>query len=343
MQYMAIKIFNFKNLSVFDVDLNDDEENEEIEENEDNEEKKNKKNKKEKDDKENEDEENEDEEDEENEGNEDNEENEEDIICMEKYDSFENAFKNPQEVFNEKNLKQLDYFSFEILYEYYDVCGAAEYNDRLIYKYIFYKTKNDKYVFRTLYDNFHDCNGSMFESNQKEIRNCDKINFNDYFFINKEFYLSGEKLENIEFDYENLKSFNITSKLNDDSQDSQGLINYLENIKKNNNCLETISIDILDLDKKTNLIENLKKFTDLKCFYVKNNCLFKDTKQLIKLLTALSNLKFLFSIEINMKDQLKLNKDDNKKIDKLFPTISIQVNKKSSLIKWNNHNIKFKK
>ena len=236
---------------------------------------------------------------------------------------FEDAFKNPQEVFNVKNLKKLNYFNFEILYEYYDVCGAAEYNDKLVYKYIFYKTKEDKYVFKTLYDNIHNCNGEMF--------------------INKELYLSGEKLENIELDYENLKSFNITSELNDDRQDSQELINYLENIQKDNNCLETISLDILDLDKKTNLLENLKKFTELKCFYVKNNCLFKDNKQLIKLLATLSNLKSLFSVEINIQAQLKLSKDDNKEIDKLVPDIFIQVNKKSSLIKWNNQNIIFKK
>ena len=339
-----IKIFNFKNLSIFDIDLNNDEENEENEGN-----KKNKREKEDKGNEENEDEENEenddneDEENEEKEDNEDNEEYEDDLIGMDKYESFEDAFKNPQEVFNVKNLKKLNYFNFEILYEYYDVCGAAEYNDKLVYKYIFYKTKEDKYVFKTLYDNIHNCNGEMFKSNQKEIRNCEKINYNNYYFINKELYLSGEKLENIELDYENLKSFNITSELNDDRQDSQELINYLENIQKDNNCLETISLDILDLDKKTNLLENLKKFTELKCFYVKNNCLFKDNKQLIKLLATLSNLKSLFSVEINIQAQLKLSKDDNKEIDKLFPDIFIQVNKKSSLIKWNNQNIIFKK
>jgi len=91
------------------------------------------------------------------------------------YEDFKDGFKNPQEIFKEKNINKFDFLSFETFYEYYDVCGAAEYNNKLKYKYIFNKTKGDKYVFKTLYNNFYDCNGEVFQSIQTEIRNCEKL------------------------------------------------------------------------------------------------------------------------------------------------------------------------
>ena len=103
--------------------------------------------------------------------------------------------------------------------------------------------------------------------------------------------------------------------------------------------MEIISIDILDIDNSSNFIDNIDNFDKLKCFYVKN-VIFQNNNQLIKLLSILSNLKSLLHIELTIPNKLQLNKDDNNKICKLFPDITIESNNNSTFIKWNNHNLK---
>ena len=76
----------------------------------------------------------------------------------------------------------------------------------------------------------------------------------------------------------------------------------------------------------------------LRCFIVKTDCKF-TSNQLIKLLTNLSKLKFLFLIELTF--EVKLSKEDKQAICKLFPDIFINITQKSTFIKWYNKNIKF--
>ena len=76
----------------------------------------------------------------------------------------------------------------------------------------------------------------------------------------------------------------------------------------------------------------------MKCFYITKECIFKNNKSLIDLLTELSKIKSLFLIDINLKDELKLNKNDEKKINGILPGISIKKGKKDSFIKWHNDN-----
>ena len=76
----------------------------------------------------------------------------------------------------------------------------------------------------------------------------------------------------------------------------------------------------------------------MKCFYITQNFKYKNNKELIDLLTALSNIKTLFLIDITFQDELKLNKNDEKIINEILPNISIKKGKKESSIKWYNSN-----
>ena len=264
----------------------------------------------------------------------DDEEMEDEEILEDKYQELVENFKKPCELFDKKYLSNYAYFNLEILYEYFEINGAADFAERFIFKYLFAKTKGKKYIFQTEYTNFADTNGEFDEVFNKEIRYCYNINYDDYFFINNESEIGGDSLlENI-LNYETINSYSIVTK-NDTY--SYGLIKSLEHFKKNKNKLEILSIEDLDLSFADSILTNLKQLEHLKCFYITQDFKYKNIKQVIDLLIVLSTIKSLFLIDINLKGELKLNKNQENKINEILPNISIKKSKKESTIKWYNN------
>ena len=89
---------------------------------------------------------------------------------LEKYHELQESFKISKELFDKKYLENYDYLNFKILYEYYTISGAAEFSERFKYKYLFSKTKGNKYLFKTEYATFGNINGEFYEETIKEIR-----------------------------------------------------------------------------------------------------------------------------------------------------------------------------
>ena len=282
--------------------------------------------------------ENEEEKDEENEEDEDFED-EEDLL--EKYQELEGDFKNPEKLFDKKYMEKYDYFNFKILYEYYTISGAAEFEERFKYKYLFAKTKGNKYLFKTEYTSFGNFDGEIYEEIIKEIRYCNEINYDNYYFINNEGEIGGDNFRKENIDYEKVNCLSIVSKYD---TYSYALISTFDVFQENENRLEIISIEDLNLDiiKLDSFLNNLKKFKNLKCFYITKECIFQDNKLFIALLTDLSKIKSLFLIEIVIKGELKLSKNDEKKINEILPDILIKKGKEESHINWYNHNYEFK-
>ena len=282
--------------------------------------------------------ESENEEDEENEEKEDEEMDVEEMLS-DKYADLSDNFKKPKELFDKKYLSKYDYFNLVILYEYFEINGAADFSERFIYRYFFAKTKGNKYTFTTEYTSYGDTNGEYDEVFNKEIRYCYNINYDDYYFINNESVIGGDYLLLLgdQLNFEFINSYSIVSKYD---TYSYKLIKSLENFKKNKNKLEILSIEDLDLSFADSILKNLKSLNNLKCFYITKDFIFKTNKQLIDLLTALSKIKTLFLIDITLKSEVKLNKNEENKINKLLPNIAIKKTKKESSIKWFNSNYK---
>ena len=264
----------------------------------------------------------------------DDEEMEDEEFLTDKFQELAENFKNPGELFDKKYLSNYAYFNLEILYEYFEINGAADFAERFIFKYLFAKTKGNKYLFKTEYTNFADTNGELDEVFNKEIRYCSNINYDDYYFINNESEIGGDSLLEDILNYETINSYSIVTK--NDSY-SYGLIKSLKNFKKNKNKLEILSIEDLDLSFADSILKNLTQLEHLKCFYVTKDFKYKNSKQVIDLLTALSKIKSLFLIDINLKGELKLNKNEEHKINGILPNISIKKAKKESSTKWYNN------
>ena len=251
-----------------------------------------------------------------------------------KYCELEIALKKPNELFNEKYLYKYDFFNLEILYRYSFSSASAALGDRFIYKYLFAKTKGDKYLFKTEFK-FHD---DLYESKIKEKRYCNKIIYDNYYFIDNKVEVGGDGKYEVDpdIDYEKVNDFNIVSEY----QYSYEVIKMFKNFKNNKNKIESISIGDLNLDEiKLDLFLNdLKKFQGLKCFYITKECSFQNNNHFIDLLNSLSTIKSLYLIEIVIKGELKLTKNEEKRINEIFPDISIKKGKKESHIKWKNNN-----
>ena len=136
-------------------------------------------------------------------------------------------------------------------------------------------------------------------------------------------------------EYETINSYSTITKYD---TDSYKLIKSLENFEKNKNKLEILSIEDLDLTFVNSFMKHLKKFHNLKCFYITKDFKSKNNKQLIELLTILSGIKTLFKIDIKFQSELKLNNNEEKKIKEILPDVEIKKDKKESSIKWNNRN-----
>ena len=259
--------------------------------------------------------------------------NEEEFIVDIFYDLVV-AYKKPKELFDSKYLSKYDFFNFEILFEYFAISGSAYFAERFIYKYLFAKTKGNKYIFKTEYTNYELINdeGEM-ETFNKEIRYCNNKNYNDYYFINNEYEIGGSDFVERFLKYEAINSYSIIPKYNIYSYE---LIKKLEKFKKNNNQLEILTIEYVDLSITKSFLDNLNRLEKLKCFYITKNLKFKNNKQLIDLFATLSKIKSLFLIDITLQKKLKLNSNEEKKINKNFPGISFKTAKNESSIKWYN-------
>ena len=257
-------------------------------------------------------------------------------LIYEIYNDLSETFQKPEELFDKKYLSKYDFFNFEILFEWYDISGSAEFSNRFIYKYLFAKTKGNKFIFKTEYIDYvlsnFDCERERFD---KEIRYCNNINYNNYYFINNESKIEGS-VPWIMLDSEKFNSFSINLKKNHDKD--YVMITALEYFKKNKNQLEILTINDVDLSFADSFLNNLESLEKLKCFYITKDLKYKNNNQLIDLLTILSKMKSLFLIDITLKSEINLNKNEEEKINKILPDISFIKSKKESAIKWFNNN-----
>ena len=273
------------------------------------------------------------------------------VVSSDRYQEIKKKFKNPKELFNQKIIKKLFFFNFEMSYDLDEISGSYETGNKFIYKYNFSKTEGDKYLFRTTFETYSYGDDSHFHLIQKEYRISNNINYNDYYFNNKDLTIFGygkDFLDDVDIkntnESLNINSFRILEKYKNNSCDcSKDLQNegneflFLLKKIKDNNVLEAIYLDYLDIKYEPTFINMIKKFKKLKFFYVYIDCLLSNN-QLINLLNNLSHLKNLLKIEISFNKELKLSAKEKKEICKLFTDVSIKISKKKSSIIWNDNN-----
>ena len=262
-------------------------------------------------------------------------------VDFEMYDIYLSTFKNPKALFREKSLEKLNYFNFKISYALNIASGAYELNRSFDITYLFSKTNGNKYKFKTIYEymgNGDDCNFHIIE---KENRYCNEFKYNDFYFKNNEISIEGTDFRMCEEEI-NLSEVNrLKFNLNYDEENLDRFIDYFDNFESNNKILESIHLNVLDVDDKMKIIKNINKFVELKAFIVYDDCLLKNN-DLIKLMKNLSTMNSLFLIEISFQRKLNLNQKEEKIIYKLFPDINIKKSQKSSWIKWTSNNIELK-
>ena len=81
----------------------------------------------------------------------------------------------------------------------------------------------------------------------KEIRYCNNINYDDYYFINTEAEIGGESFDEDIIKYETINSFNSYSIVTKYDAYSYGLIKSFLHFAKDKNKLEILSMEDLDL------------------------------------------------------------------------------------------------
>ena len=261
-----------------------------------------------------------------------------------------NKFKGfPKKIFNNTIINKLKYFNFEIKNEF--ICGNHGESEKYTHKYIFSKSKSNKYIFETYFktesDNYDF--SLVYELIQQEYRLCNNINYNKYYFIDKDMIINRGMSEE-EYDYlfkENFsdKDLNVNSfRILDNDLDNDKYEMYflsLLNQFKDNNKLEILEFDYLDIYKEFIFIENLKKCKKLRVFRVNKNFLLNENK-LVKILKCLSLCKYLLliniSFEIEEERRPKFNKNLKNEIYKLFPDMIFIKNDKEITMKWKNKN-----
>ena len=267
---------------------------------------------------------------------------EEMIIDFEIYDTYKSTFQKPEILFREKSLEKLNFFNLKIFYELTDASGVYVLIRSFDFNYSFSKTKGNKYIFKTKYKYIGSGDECNYALTEKENRYCDEFKYNDYYFKNKKISIKGSDLRMFEEEF-NLNDINsLKLDLHNDEENCldefKGLFNDFE---CNNKILESIHLNILDINDEMKIIENINKLVELKVFIVYDDCLLKND-DLIKLMKNLSDLKSLFLIDISFNSKLNLDEKEEKIIYKLFPDISIKTSKQSSSIKWESNNIELK-
>ena len=220
-------------------------------------------------------------------------------------------------------------------------------------KYLFSKTKGDKYLFKTDVRIIEQCEEEVdeYEVGNIEIRYCNKINFNDYYFIDNKSFVYGfhkslpnKEKENI---FNNINSIDIFSgdeeikeytngekELNPTGKDFLLLFQHINNI---NYKLEYIYTDFLDISEYPEFINIITLLHALKIFTVNSDCQMNNM-QLLQLLYNLSCLKYFFFLNLNFKRQIGLNDNEKDYIKKLFPNITITDTTNQSFLKLDNSN-----
>lgn len=216
--------------------------------------------------------------------------------------------------------------------------------------YKFSKTKGNKYIFKTIYKNkYNGDNGDWWNYYfaEKELRLCNDINYNNYYYSNKDLEVYGNSGE-FSFD-KNINTFTICDyddfdfhdnfyddwSHNEDKRDHY--LNLLGDLDYE--TLKIIDLNYLGEEAANDFINNIKKFLGLGSLYI-HECEIKN-QQLMNLFKNLSIIKSLLCIEINFNKVLKLSKNNKNEISKLFPDISFNKKNKRSSINWINHNIDF--
>ena len=251
------------------------------------------------------------------------------------YEMYNNhkIFKDPIEVFQEKNIGNLNYFHLKIKI----FIGGNGWNYCYIYDYLFYKTKGNKYLFKTKFkeEDFNCYDEYTFNWSETSIRYCKTKRFEDYYFINNKIQFDeGCRIIQEQYDplnyYLYFKEFNTVKfcgendpKFFDSFFEKNLLVNKLEKIQFG-------SVDE-DEDEELDIIKSIKKCPKLKCFIIDD---FRQIKLLIELLRTLSSLKSLFLIDISYKGKLELNENEKKEINELFPCLSIVIKENNSSLKW---------
>ena len=260
---------------------------------------------------------------------------EDDPFTVEKFRELKNICLNPEGFFKNKRVLKCKYFNLQILYGYFRKSGMYIDSEQFLYEYTFSKTKGDKYLFKTKQTNFQNCNGKLVDSINEEKRYCDNSNYNKYYYIdNKLDILENDISQKDYYNYEKINNISIGS--NESSDDNF----FLDNFNENKNCVEVISFEYLFLNDENALLNKLKKFQKLKCFYVEYGCIFTKNQQIIDLFIILSSFKFLWSIEIKFEIEIKLSENEINKINSMFNGISLEENNKCSIIKWYNDKLK---
>lgn len=261
---------------------------------------------------------------------------------LEKFEDIKKILKNPEDLFKEKIINKLNYLNIEIYYRLSEYCGASEYTGVLLSRYTFSKTKGGKYIFKTLYKQFElasdDCEIEFIE---KELRCCNEINYKDYYYINNDLETWGYGFGNYEkeeLNYNNFNTFKIYDKKGYGTM-NEALV-LLDYFKAKNKKINVIKLNYLEEKDANKFINNIKKFLGLNYLYISK--IIMTNEQLMKLFKNLSQIKSLFSIQINFEKALKLNKEEKGKLTNLFPDISIEKNKKGTSIKWINNNFELK-
>ena len=263
-------------------------------------------------------------------------------IDFEMHDTYKSTFKNPKILFREKSLEKLNFFNLKIFYELTIASGAYVLSRNFDFTYSFSKTKGNKYIFKTKYKcigNGDDCNYAVTE---KENRYCDEFKYNDYYFKNKKTSTEGSDLRMFEEDFSLSDVNSLKLNLHNDEENClDEFIGLFDNFECNNELLESIKLNVLDINDEMNIIANINKLVGLKVFIVYDDCLLGND-DLINLMKNLSVLKSLFLIEISFDSKLNLNEKEEKIMYNLFPEISIKTSKQSSSIKWESNNIELK-
>ena len=227
-------------------------------------------------------------------------------------------------IFSEKNLKNLEHFQLGIANDLIMTSGSIQ---------AYYLTIIDKYE-----ENYE------YEIINIEKRYCNRINFNDYYYIENKTKLCG-----IEEDIPDEKKKNIFNNINSIgfSDEEEDIGNYTSNrgfklsgtdflvlfkyITNDNYNLEKIFFYNFDLSIYPQFINIIKLLKVLKVFAVIKDCKL-EKNQLIEMMQNLSGLKYFFILVLSFKRELGLNEKEKEKIKKIFPNISINETKEKSTI-----------
>ena len=248
-------------------------------------------------------------------------------------------------IFNEKNLKNLEHFQLDIANDLIMTSGSIQAYYLTIAQYLFTKTVGGKYLFKAdirIIDKYEE--NYEYEIINIEKRYCNKINFNDYYYIENTTKLCG-----IEEDIPEEKKKNIFNNINSIgfSDEEEDIENYTSNrgfklsgtdflvlfkyITNDNYNLEKIFFYNFDLSIYPEFINIIKLLKVLKVFAVIKDCKL-EKNQLIEMIQNLSGLKYFFILDLSFKRELGLNEKEKEKIKKIFPNISINETKEKSTI-----------